>query len=29
MYYPLANGKTKPAEILDTSGIPIFANVPE
>ncbi|MGB6591932.1 MAG: hypothetical protein WBE68_10535 [Candidatus Nitrosopolaris sp.] len=27
-YYPLAIPKTKPAEALDTSGIPIFDNVP-
>ena len=28
-YYPLAKPKTKPAETLDTSGIPIFDNIPE
>ena len=28
-YYPLANPKTKPAETLDTSGIPTVDNVAE
>ncbi len=28
-HYPLANPKTKPAETLDTSGIPTHDRVPE
>ena len=27
-YYPLASPSAKPVETLDTSGIPIFDNVP-